>query len=130
MLPYVISIENNFASEGFKARQIQDKGWMSSLVDKMQVLHGGKGLIADDFDDVVRAIAPYKKSIADILQILKNAESLEVSARRQIEQASQESKQHFDVDNEHAFKAPSESGDKGMEDQISDLEKDLSGGLI
>lgn len=125
MLPYVTSIENNFASEGFKTRQVQDKGWMSSLVDKVQVLHGGQGLVADDFDDVVRAISPYKKSIADILQVLKKAESLEISAKRQIEQASQMSKQQFDDSETIAGK-----NNKDVDSQISELERDLVGGII
>jgi hypothetical protein len=128
MLPYISTIETNFASESFKTRQIQDKGWMSSLVDKMQVFHGGKGLVADDFDDVVRAISPYKKSIADILQILKKAESLEMSAKRQIEQASQASKQQFD--SEESSPVSSDKGKTDMDSKISDLEKDLSGGII
>jgi hypothetical protein len=101
---------------------------MSSLVDKMQVFHGGKGLVADDFDDVVRAISPYKKSIADILQILKKAESLEMSAKRQIEKASQASKQQFD--SEENSPVSSDKGKTDMDSKISDLEKDLSGGII
>lgn len=86
MSTYLDTIEKSFSSESYKNRQIADKGWISSIIDKTQ-MHGGKGLIADDFDDVVRALVPYRKSIKDILNVLVTAESLEKDARLKIEQA-------------------------------------------
>jgi len=75
MLTYVQTIQKNFASESFKARQTQSKGWAQSLIDKVQFLHGGHGLVADDFDDVNRAIPPYLTSIKEILDIFSSAKS-------------------------------------------------------
>jgi hypothetical protein len=139
MLPYITTIEKDFSSESYKARQVEDKGWMTSLVDKMQVFHGGKGLVADDFDDVVRAIAPYKKSIAEMMDVLKRAESLEKSAKDQIQQASFQSQKDFGSD----IGTPGTSSSKpsatfvsapGKSDEfdlgVGSLEKDLAGGLI
>lgn len=74
---YIDKVAEDFKSEAYKVRQVEDTGFLTSLVEKTHALVGGKGLIADDFDDVVRAISPYKKSIDDILDVLKAAKSLE-----------------------------------------------------
>jgi hypothetical protein len=122
MIPYVDSIQKNFASESYKSRQIKDKGLLTSLVDKTQVLHGGHGLVADDFDDVVRAIPPYIKSVKDIMGVLNDAGSLQKKSQQELQQAATESDNLFgheksvkDIDNE--------AGDLGK--QIDDLEKDF-----
>jgi hypothetical protein len=133
MLPYVETIEKDFSSESYKNRQTEDKGFFSSLIDKTQVLHGGKGLVADDFDDVARAIPPYKKSIKDILDVLKTAESLENNAKAKLEQAAFNSQKEFGED----VSSPSENSPSSLvskEDDfdtgVNDLEKDLTSGLI
>lgn len=95
MVPYLDTVKNDFSSETFKAQQTQDKGILTSLVDKMQVFHGGKGLISDDFDDVVRAFAPYQQSVADILDILRKAQSIQQSAQAQISQAVSENQKNL-----------------------------------
>lgn len=74
---YIDKIADDFKSEAYKVRQVEDTGFLTSLVEKTHALVGGKGLIADDFDDVVRAISPYKKSVDDILDVLQKAKSLE-----------------------------------------------------
>lgn len=126
MVPYLDTIKRNFSSEGYKARQTQDKGVLTSLVDKMRIFHGGAGLVADDFDDVVRAIDPYEKSIAEMLDIFKKADSVEKAAKTQLEQAAAESQKTFgpEMGAGETTKAPSD------EFGFEDLEKDLSGGLI
>jgi|SRR6185436_3978716 len=130
MLPYIITIEKNFASETYKTRQIEDKGFMSSLVDNLQVFHGGKGLVADDFEDIVRAIDPYKKSINDLVNILKNAESIEKSAQQKIQEASAS-----ETNTPNEFDSTTQKVEPTMEksdvdQQVEDLEKDLAGGLL
>lgn len=97
MLSYVKTLQNDFKSESFKARQVQDKGWMQGLVDKMQIFHGGKGLVADDFDDVNRAIPPYLDSINEILNIFKNAKSVVEDAKQKLSQLKAEDTQFFGV---------------------------------
>ena len=143
MLPYITTVEKDFSSESYKTRQIEDKGWMTSLVDKMQIFHGGKGLVADDFDDVVRAISPYKKSVGEIMDVLKKAESLEKAAKDQIQQASFQSQKEFGSDmpspgGVESSKAPAatfvSNPPKGKGDEfdtgIEDLEKDLASGFM
>jgi chaperonin cofactor prefoldin len=85
--PYLEQVERNFKKETYKIRQIQDKGWLSRVVDWAQILHGGWGLIADDFDDVVHAIAPYKRSIEETLTVLNEAETFEKDAQNKIQSA-------------------------------------------
>lgn len=85
--PYLKQIAKNFSSEVFKAQETTDKGFFTSLIDKTQVLHGGKGLFADDFDDVVRALAPYQKSVQDLLSLLQKSESIESNANKELENA-------------------------------------------
>lgn len=97
MSTYLDTIEKSFSSEGYKNRQVADKGWISSLLDKTQ-LHGGKGLVSDDFDDVVRALDPYRRSVKEILDVLKTAESLEKDARLKIEQAMNKNQAEFGPD--------------------------------
>src|SRR6202142_4218923 len=48
VLSYLLNIQKEFSSEFFKNRQVADKGFFSSLIDKTEILHGGKGLVADD----------------------------------------------------------------------------------
>jgi hypothetical protein len=89
-LPYIISIETNFKSELYKVKQIEDKGGLEWLIDKTQILHGGKGLIADDFDDVARAIKPYKESMKNILDIFNNAKSFQDDSKAKLDTAASE----------------------------------------
>lgn len=128
MLPYILDIEKNFASESYKARQVSDKGFFTSLIDKTQMLHGGKGFVSDDFDDVVRAIPPYKKSISDLLDLLKKADSIEKSAQQKIQEASAESSE----DGGNPADKPVVSVKKPDidQEQANMLESDLSGGLF
>ncbi len=127
MLPYISTIEKNFSSEAYKARQIEDKGFLSSIVDRVQFLHGGKGLVADDFDDIVRSIAPYKQSIKEIVDLLKNAESIEKSAQTKIQEAGaglQDEKPNAGKVTPVKSKKP-----LNIDEEVKKLEQDLTGGL-
>ncbi len=84
MVPYIEGVMKNFKNEGYKLRQIEEKGFLTELVDKLQAFHGGKGLVSDDFDDVVRAIPPYLKSITDLQNILSQAGQYEEKAAQDL----------------------------------------------
>lgn len=130
MFPYIDTIQRNFNSESYKAKQVEDKGFFSSLIDKTQVLHGGRGLVADDFDDIVHAISPYKKSIGEMLVMLKNAESLEKSARQQIESASQVEEPETPTAPVTSPANPNPSSklvDDDYDSQMKELDRELSG---
>jgi hypothetical protein len=71
---------------------IADKGWMTWTADKLQVLHGGSfGLFSDKFEAVVNAIAPYRKSIQEILNIFANAKSKEKLLQTKLQEAQTKS---------------------------------------
>lgn len=115
-LPYLNTIEDNFKKESYKADQISEKGFLTKLVDKTQILHGGNGLVADDFDDVNRAIPPYKKSISEIFEILIDAGSLAAKTKSTLEKAKTEASEIA-----QEMKAKKDEMHQG----IKDLEKSL-----
>lgn len=116
---YIDKIAEDFKQESYKVKQVAETGFLTGLVEKTHVLMGGKGLVADDFDDVVRAISPYKASIEEILSKLKEAKSLENSALRDAQKISQRE----EMKPEAAPKASPIESDETMED----LEKELAG---
>ena len=91
-LPYMKDILAKFANEDYKLRQIEEKGVLTKVVDAPQVLHGGKGLIGDDFDDVKRALTTYRASLVEIAKVLREAQTLDTKATAQLEQAQNEAK--------------------------------------
>lgn len=91
-LPYIKDILSKFANEHYKLRQIEEKGFLTRLVDTPQILHGGMGLIGDDFDDVARALKTYSASLAEIAKVLRDAYSLETKATAQLNQVQNEAK--------------------------------------
>ena len=95
LLPEIQKIIKNFSDEGYKQRQTQDKGWMSSLVDATQVLHGGKGLVADDFDDVRHALETYLVDIQNIRKILVEAGSIQQQVAAEMQSATTKSNEMF-----------------------------------
>lgn len=124
LLPFIAKVVEDLSSSEYKNRAIKEKGVFTSLLDKTRVLHGGKGLVADDFDDVVQAIAPYKESIIELMDKLKTADSLEASAAKQIQASQFESTQSFDKP-----EVKPETKSKSIDEQLSELDKHLSGGL-
>jgi hypothetical protein len=86
MSEYLKKVKQNFERQDYKKRQITDSGSLTDMADRLK-LHGGPGLIKDDFDDVRRAIPPYMESIESMLKVLKSAERLKNLAKRQLESA-------------------------------------------
>lgn len=123
-IPYINQIKNNFASQSYKEEQIMDKGWMSSVVDSAQVLHGGKGLFADDFDDVIHALGPYLKSIADpqtgYLKLLVDAKNRANLAKQEMMQAEQKM---FDIPKWKNPSTPAQAEDTELDQASKELEK-------
>jgi len=87
LLPYIAKIEQDFSNESFKQRQIKDKGIFTSMVDSVGFLHGGAGLVADDFDDVVHALQAVMKDIKGLADTMRTADSLEQQAKQQLASA-------------------------------------------
>jgi hypothetical protein len=85
--PYLEQVVDNFTNEGYKQRQIVDTGWISSLIDKTDILHGGKGFIADDFDDVAHALETLFIDLKNILQSIAGATNYADNMKRKIQAA-------------------------------------------
>lgn len=83
--PFINKTITDFANEGYKQRAVSQKGWMSSLLDATEVLHGGGGLVADDFDDVKHALQTVKVDVDNIVKGLQGAESEQQSAQQQLQ---------------------------------------------
>lgn len=93
MLPYLLSVQKNFASATYKAQQVEDEGLGTKLLEKVPFLHGGKGFIADDFDDVNRALSTYISSVKEIFNVLRSGESFQNAAQQQLLEAASESQE-------------------------------------
>ena len=73
LYPYLAKIEENFSNPDFKAEH-EEKGTFTDLLDKVPFLHGGNtSLTADDFDDVINAIPPFKDSVDRLAKTLTAA---------------------------------------------------------
>jgi predicted nucleic acid-binding Zn-ribbon protein len=73
-------LSSRFKDENYKLRQIQEKGFITKLIDKTQVLHGGKGLFTDDFDDVRDAIVSFEEGVKSLVGIVNGGERVKEKA--------------------------------------------------
>jgi len=127
-IPFISKVVQDFSSPEYKNRAIKEKGIITSLIDKTKIMHGGKGLIVDDFDDVVHAIGPYKESISELINKLRTADSLEASATKQI-QAAQIESSHTYGDPKVETKPVGSNTPHSPEDDLRDLDKGLRQGV-
>jgi hypothetical protein len=83
--PVLDNVVQNFNNPDFKAEHTVEKGAVTSLIDSVPFLHGGKGsLTADDFDDVVNAINPFEASIQRLLHVLAQANQHKISIQQDV----------------------------------------------
>jgi cell fate (sporulation/competence/biofilm development) regulator YlbF (YheA/YmcA/DUF963 family) len=90
MSTYITGIQKNFKNESYKLRQIKEKGFFARQIDRLQLLHGGGGIVADDFDDVRRAIPPYEQSIKDTVELFTKSKEAEATSKEKLEAANAE----------------------------------------
>lgn len=93
LLPYLQKIVTDFNSPDYKSRQIMEKGVGMKLVDTF--LHGGKGLVADDFEDVAHALGPFMKDMTELAGSLKKAQDKEKAMTDELKQAAFKSEEMF-----------------------------------
>lgn len=135
--PFLYKVVMDFSNEGYKQRQIQEKGWFTGVVDSTEALHGGKGLVADDFDDVAHALQAVFYDLSNIQKSLSGSDSVAATAQQTMQSAESSSP----VGSQEPESAPSPlptaqemgGGPTGgtapnpvAEDQASQLEKELS----
>lgn len=90
VLPFIHQAVVDFQNPEFKKRSIAEKGALSSLVDSTGILHGGWGLISDDFDDASRAIATLFGDLKSIAKILVAGEEVKQTSAQVLAQAKDE----------------------------------------
>lgn len=122
--PFITKVFDNFKSEEYKNKQIVDKGILSNLVDRTQFLHGGKGLIADNFDDVNRALQPFRESLRSIFKTLKEGHSKKQNAEKELEKAQLELSSQFGIDDKPIGSSTNTSSFRTTEEK--DAEKDYN----
>ena len=89
LVPYLSQVIANFQNEDYKQRQIQNKGWFTSMIDSAAFLHGGWGLVADDFDDAAHALQTIMFDVANIEKDLRIAEQAATKAQETMAQSAQ-----------------------------------------
>lgn len=128
LMPYLQQVVKNFSSESYKARQVEEKGFVSDLIDKTQILHGGKGLIADDFDDVKQAIPPYLTSIREVATTLQTASQYQNALQTQLQESQSQTDDLFGGETSPEA-APAKQDNKGQlasfDDQAGELAKEF-----
>ncbi len=97
VIPFINTVIKNFSNEGFKQRATVSKGFMNSLVDATG-LHGGHGLVSDDFDDVAHALGTLKGDIKNIADGLNAYPDAVAEANARLTQAKEESTKTFAPD--------------------------------
>ena len=80
--PYFSKVMANFSNAGFKQRAITGKGMLSSMVDYTNVLHGGWGLISDDFDDIVHAMKTLQGDVKNVIKSLPTKSEVDAAVEQ------------------------------------------------
>lgn len=132
--PYLEQIQKNLSSDFYKGEHTEDKGTLTKLYEKIPSAFRPT---ADPMEDVVNALIPFRKSVKDMLDLLKNAKSIEQKAHSDFAAASAKSSQDL---GENPFQnvpyhPPTSGGETGtapagiqdIDQQAQDLEKELSG---
>jgi len=92
--PFIDTTIENFSNEGFKQRATASKGFLTSLVDATG-LHGGHGLVADDFDDVAHALGTLQGDIKNIAEGLYKYSTVKDAVQARLTQSQEESAKTF-----------------------------------
>jgi hypothetical protein len=132
--PFIQKVVLDFGNESYKQRAIKEKGALTSLIDVTEVLHGGKGLVADDFDDVKHALQTLMVDINNIVKGLRDATNIKQKFIQEAEAAQSETAKMFAAEPETPEAQPTkpaveESGIGSLEEEGEGLMGGL-GGLI
>jgi len=95
MSTYINTIESDFNSDIYKQRHTTQTGGVSSVLEKLHLSGGGTSLMADDFEEVVRAISPFKSSVAEVLKMLEKAKTVQDDAFSKLSAAQAKNQSDF-----------------------------------
>jgi len=134
--PFINTVISSFSNPAYKQRAIAEKGAITSVIDSAEFLHGGSGLIADDFDDVAHALQTLKVDLGNLGKVMQGAESMKQKAQADLTASQSEVSQSFTAPAEKPVPtgdspAP-EGGDKKKSpfDALEEESKGLFGGLF
>ena len=116
--PFIVTTINDFKNEGYKQRAIADKGWAEQGVDAVEVLHGGSGLVADDFDDVRHALETLEVDVKNIDDVLKTYQNAKKTAEDRLQAGAAQTTQTFSTPTSTAAEKP--KGEAGQLDQAGE----------
>ena len=88
--PAVMKMMVNLEDPSYQGQQVMDKGFLTSIYEGIPGISGGKALIANDFDDVARALKPLQDNIVRIGRAIANSRTIEADAGRDLAQYTQE----------------------------------------
>lgn len=133
--PYFKQVVIEFSSEDFKQRQIQDEGFMQQMVDSTGFLHGGKGFIADNFDDVVHALQALFKDLDGMLQSVVNSSAIAKRYADKLQTAQSEDSSSTQAPTPHEAAPPEtaelppvgEAQQNRIQQESENLSKELEG---
>lgn len=111
--PFINTVINSFGNESYKQRSIAEKGILTSVVDSAEFLHGGAGLVADDFDDVKHALQTLKVDLSNLAKIMQGVESVKDKAQQELSASQSEVSSSFTGTPQKAPTAPAPTGDAG-----------------
>ena len=82
--PEIFKVVSNFNNQSYKNEVTTDKGVLNKAVDWTEVLHGGSGLVSDNFDDVKRALLTLWSDIKGIYTALKQSSSIQAALQKEL----------------------------------------------
>lgn len=88
--PEVARVISNFSNQSYKNEVTASKGALTKAVDWTEILHGGHGLVSDDFDDVKHALVPLWNDINGMVSGLKNSKGIVESLKSELTAAEAE----------------------------------------
>jgi hypothetical protein len=127
LYPYLDKVEQNFSNPDYKAEHTVDKGAVTSLLDSVPFLHGGKtSLTADDFDDVINAISPFRAAIGRLMDVFAKAKDFKDKIATDLAASQAKTKTEEGPD---PFKAapPAPKTKQDIDEEAGGLSKELEG---
>lgn len=122
---FLDTVQRNFKSDFYKSRHVKDRGAIDSVLETklwgVSIMGGNTSLFADDFQDVLNAIAPFKTSAADLIKVLEDAKSIEENATKELSAAQAKAKEDFGPSDLSAPYSPSVSDIDSKADDLAKL---------
>lgn len=82
--PFIRTVLIDLQNPMYKQRAIQEKGMITSLIDSTSILHGGRGLVADDFDTLAGTLQTLMQDITKLENVLDKEQIFKKQVASQI----------------------------------------------